>query len=160
VREAFFPSSGAQVAVEPARPEDGPAIREIVERHDPPGRADAVLRWWERLPESFTVARDALPLSYLERASSRLRLTDFEGKETREVVLPASGELLTLTDKLRDTVMARIGENIPGQVSGHADPGRHHVGFEGLPEVGHRPAARVWRGSGVLRRRRRDCGRW
>lgn len=69
---------------------------------------------------------------------------------SREVVLPASGELLTLTDKLRDTVMARIGENIPGQVSGHADPGRHHVGFVGLPEVGHRHARGALHGLAVV----------
>lgn len=58
VREAFFPSSGAPVAVEPARDEDGPAIGAIVERHDRPGRADALLDWWRRLPQSFSVARN------------------------------------------------------------------------------------------------------
>lgn len=57
VREAFFPSSGVQVAVEPARAEDAAAIRAIVERHDRPGRADALLRWWERLPQGFSVGR-------------------------------------------------------------------------------------------------------
>jgi hypothetical protein len=58
VREAFFPTSGVQVSVEPAREEDGAAIREILERHDRPGRADVLLAWWERLPQSFSVARD------------------------------------------------------------------------------------------------------
>jgi len=58
VREAFFPTSGAQVTVEPARAEDGPAIRDIVEAHDRPGRADVLVGWWERLPQSFSVARD------------------------------------------------------------------------------------------------------
>ncbi|WP_232833016.1 type I-U CRISPR-associated protein Csb2, partial [Nocardiopsis sp. TNDT3] len=67
-----------------------------------------------------------------------------------DVVLPASGELLTLTDKLRDTVMARIGQDIPGQVSGHAEPGRHHVGFLGLPEVGHRHARGSLHGLAVV----------
>ncbi|WP_017601026.1 type I-G CRISPR-associated protein Csb2 [Nocardiopsis lucentensis] len=55
-------------------------------------------------------------------------------------VRPSSGELLTFTDKLRDTLMSRIGDNIPGQVSGHTDLGRHHVAFLGLPDVGHRHA--------------------
>ncbi|WP_344098185.1 type I-U CRISPR-associated protein Csb2 [Nocardiopsis tropica] len=68
----------------------------------------------------------------------------------RDVVLPSSGELLTLTDKLRDTVMARIGQDIPGQVSGHAEPGRHHVGFVGLPEVGHRHARGAVHGLAVV----------
>lgn len=58
VREAFFPSSGAQVTVETAHADDGPAIREITERYDRPGRAEALHVWWERLPETFSVARD------------------------------------------------------------------------------------------------------
>jgi hypothetical protein len=58
VREAFFPSSGARVAVEAASEADGAAIRSIVEQHDRPGRASALVRWWERMPESFSVARD------------------------------------------------------------------------------------------------------
>lgn len=58
----------------------------------------------------------------------------------QDVVLPSAGELLTLTNKLRETVLARIGEDIPGQVSGHTGSGHRHVAFLGLPEVGHRHA--------------------
>ena len=58
VQEAFFPSSGVHVTVEPARAEDGPAVCDIIQRHDRPGRAAALLHWWERMPESFSVARD------------------------------------------------------------------------------------------------------
>jgi prolyl oligopeptidase len=49
-------------------------------------RADAVL-------ESATVAGDRLALAYLERASSRLRITDLEGRMVQEVPLPALGSL-------------------------------------------------------------------
>ncbi|HMH56602.1 MAG TPA: prolyl oligopeptidase family serine peptidase, partial [Gemmatimonadales bacterium] len=49
-------------------------------------RADAVL-------ESATVAGHRLALAYLERASSRLRLTDLEGRTVQEVPLPALGSL-------------------------------------------------------------------
>jgi prolyl oligopeptidase len=57
------------------------AWREIVEP-----RADAVL-------ESATVAGHRLALTYLERASSRLRIADLEGGMVREVPLPALGSL-------------------------------------------------------------------
>ena len=49
-------------------------------------RADAVL-------ESATVAGHGLALAYLERASSRLRITDLEGRMVQEVPLPALGSL-------------------------------------------------------------------
>jgi prolyl oligopeptidase len=49
-------------------------------------RADAVL-------ESATVAGNRLALTYLERASSRLRITDLEGRTEQEVPLPALGSL-------------------------------------------------------------------
>ncbi|MEA2713656.1 MAG: prolyl oligopeptidase [Gemmatimonadales bacterium] len=49
-------------------------------------RADAVL-------DSVTVAGHRLALAYLERASSRLRITDLEGRMVQEVPLPALGSL-------------------------------------------------------------------
>jgi len=49
-------------------------------------RADAVL-------ESATVAGHRLALAYLKRASSRLRITDLEGRMVQEVPLPALGSL-------------------------------------------------------------------
>ena len=49
-------------------------------------RADAVL-------EGVTVTAKSLALSYLERASSRLRLTDHEGRSGSEVPLPTLGSL-------------------------------------------------------------------
>ena len=66
--------------VDPEHPERS-AWREIV-----PPRPDAVL-------DSATVAGDRLALAYLEQASSRLRLTDLEGRSVQEVSLPALGSL-------------------------------------------------------------------
>jgi prolyl oligopeptidase len=67
-------------AVDPAQPERN-AWREIV-----PPRENAVL-------EGFTVTRQRLALTYLERASSRLMLTDLEGRRREQVPLPALGSL-------------------------------------------------------------------
>ncbi len=66
--------------VDPERPERE-GWREIVGP-----RAEAVL-------ESATVAGHRLGLAYLERASSRLRITDLEGRTVQEVPLPALGSL-------------------------------------------------------------------
>lgn len=66
--------------VDPERP-DQSSWREIVA-----SRADAVL-------ESVAVAGNRLVLGYLERASSRLRLTDLEGRPIEDVPLPTLGSL-------------------------------------------------------------------
>jgi prolyl oligopeptidase len=55
--------------------------REIV-----PPRSDAVL-------EGVRITADHLALAYLERASSRLRLVDHEGRHPRELPLPTLGSL-------------------------------------------------------------------
>ena len=67
-------------AVDPEQPQRE-RWREIV-----PPRPDAVL-------EGFQVARHHLALSYLERASARLRLTDLEGGGLRGLSLPTLGTL-------------------------------------------------------------------
>ncbi|MDQ3224370.1 MAG: prolyl oligopeptidase family serine peptidase [Gemmatimonadota bacterium] len=66
--------------VDPERP-DQSSWREIVA-----SRADAVL-------ESVAVAGNRLVLGYLERASSRLQLTDLEGRPIADVPLPTLGSL-------------------------------------------------------------------
>jgi hypothetical protein len=58
VREAFFPSGGSRYAVEPARPDDGAALRAIVARHESPEEARSIEEHWRRAPEGFFVARD------------------------------------------------------------------------------------------------------
>ena len=67
-------------AVDPERP-SREEWRELV-----PPRPDAVL-------EGVRISGSHLALSYLERASSRLRLTDHDGRRMREVELPALGSL-------------------------------------------------------------------
>src|SRR5262249_14348292 len=58
VREAFFPSQGQPLIVEPARREDGPAINAIITRHETSEGAVALRRWWTALPSAFHVVRD------------------------------------------------------------------------------------------------------
>ena len=67
-------------AVDPERPGRS-NWRELV-----PPRADAVL-------ESVAVAGNRLALGYLEQASSRLRLTDLDGRLDQDVPLPTLGSL-------------------------------------------------------------------
>ncbi|MGH2366824.1 MAG: winged helix-turn-helix domain-containing protein, partial [Chloroflexota bacterium] len=57
VREAFFPSGAQHVAVEAARPEDGPAIQAIIRRHDGPQAAALLDLWWEGAPQVFSTMR-------------------------------------------------------------------------------------------------------
>ncbi len=58
VREAFFPSSGHEYAVEPARVEDGEAILAIIDRHETAAGARHLKAWCKEAPETFAVARD------------------------------------------------------------------------------------------------------
>ncbi|MCI0441538.1 MAG: ATP-binding protein, partial [Chloroflexi bacterium] len=58
LREAFFPSGAQDVAVEPARPDDGPHIHAIIDRHEGPEAGKWLKFWWENLPQSFKVMRD------------------------------------------------------------------------------------------------------
>jgi prolyl oligopeptidase len=69
--------------VDPERPARG-HWRELV-----PARSDAVL-------EGVRVLADRLALSYLERATSRLRLADLHGGLRREIALPTLGSLFGL----------------------------------------------------------------
>jgi hypothetical protein len=57
LREAFFPADGASYGVEPARREDGQAIRELASAFDGDA-ATSVELWWERMPWAFHVVRD------------------------------------------------------------------------------------------------------
>lgn len=67
-------------AVDPEHP-DRASWRELIAP-----RPDAVL-------EGARIAGDRLAVSYLEHASSRLYLTDLEGRGAREIALPALGSL-------------------------------------------------------------------
>jgi CRISPR-associated protein Csb2 len=41
---------------------------------------------------------------------------------------------------LRNAVISRVSDPVPGQISGHTEPGRPHAAFLVLPDVGHRHA--------------------
>ena len=58
VREAFFPSSGLEYAVEPAGAHDERAIVAIIEQHENSVSASYLTKWWREAPETFVVARD------------------------------------------------------------------------------------------------------
>ncbi len=58
VREAFFPSTGHEYAVEPARIDDGRAILTIIDDHEDAASGSHLKRWWSEAPETFTVTRD------------------------------------------------------------------------------------------------------
>jgi AAA ATPase domain len=58
VREAFFPSGGQQLVVEPARLEDRAAIEEISRMHESPLAAEQLTEWWQKSPRAFRVVRE------------------------------------------------------------------------------------------------------
>lgn len=58
VREAFFPTGAQEYAVEPAGPQDGSAIVEIISRHEGPDMGRSLIQWWTGAPETFMVTRD------------------------------------------------------------------------------------------------------
>lgn len=59
VREAFFPTNGQQYGVEPAREEDGPAIHDLSNVHEPPQAVALIDQWWRQVPQAFHVVRDS-----------------------------------------------------------------------------------------------------
>jgi hypothetical protein len=58
IRDAFFSSGAPAFGVEPARAADGPAIRDITDRHEGKQALHAVCEWWTAAPETFFVIRD------------------------------------------------------------------------------------------------------
>ncbi len=58
VRDAFFPKGASDYAVEQAILGDGNDICEIATAHDPEFSASIIEKWWNRHPETFSVARD------------------------------------------------------------------------------------------------------
>jgi DNA-binding winged helix-turn-helix (wHTH) protein len=57
LREAFFPTVAHECVVEPATPDDGRAIQEIVRQNDGPRAAGLMELWWNHTPQFFSVAR-------------------------------------------------------------------------------------------------------
>jgi prolyl oligopeptidase len=120
-------------AVDPESPAQ-PGWREIV-----PPRSDAVL-------EGARVTARHLALSYLERASSRLRLVDHDGGALREIPLPALGSLFgigaewdgdelfygfssyTVPPGVYRVDLASLQGELWRQVAADVDPSRFEVG--------------------------------
>jgi DNA-binding CsgD family transcriptional regulator len=59
VREGFFPEGATEYAMEPATSADGEEIAAITSSAEGPEAARWIVRWWERHPETFRVARSA-----------------------------------------------------------------------------------------------------
>ena len=59
LRDACFPSARPAHWVEPAAPQDRAAVLDIAARHEAPAAAALLARWWQRHPETFSVARGA-----------------------------------------------------------------------------------------------------
>ena len=53
VREAFFPTGGHRLAVEPAGPDDPHAIEAVARGHEPFAALDLLRAWWAGAPGSF-----------------------------------------------------------------------------------------------------------
>lgn len=58
----------------------------------------------------------------------------------RRTVKPAGDSLLAVTARLRQAVIARIGTDVPDQISGHGADDRRHLAYLALPHVGHQHA--------------------
>lgn len=59
VRDVFFPRGSEVIAVEPARRADEASVMGIAARHAGSEEAALLRRWWQALPDSFRVTRDA-----------------------------------------------------------------------------------------------------
>lgn len=58
----------------------------------------------------------------------------------RPVARIGGDQVVALASGLRKAVISRVPDPVPGQVSGHTDPGRPHVAFLALPDVDHKHA--------------------
>lgn len=57
VREAFFPEGATEIRVEPATASDATDIRNIVRSFESKESARLIERWWDKHPETFSVAK-------------------------------------------------------------------------------------------------------
>jgi class 3 adenylate cyclase len=57
VRDAFFPEGATDIRVEPATASDAADIRNIVKSFEPEESAQLIERWWDKHPETFSVAK-------------------------------------------------------------------------------------------------------
>ena len=83
LREACFPSARPAHWVEPATPLDRAVVADIAARHESPAAAATLRRWWDRHPETFSVARGPdgavaafVQIAELDRLDERLLTSD------------------------------------------------------------------------------------
>ena len=57
VRNAFFRPGAVDVSIEDPSPEDGAVIASIARAREPADGGEWIIRWWQRHPETFKVAR-------------------------------------------------------------------------------------------------------
>jgi AAA ATPase domain len=100
VREAYFPSGAQSVAVEPARPDDWPAVARIAARHLGEEEERLVERWWQEAPHTFVVGRDrdSLVIAFL---------IFVDGKSIVPLAVPEDPVVRQWADDLRAEPLAR-----------------------------------------------------
>ncbi len=128
----------------------GGGFRDLGLRIPYPGYTNALRRAYSTGARSWEVAKTR---PYCE-------IREVQGEQNMTAAAPAQGpfdellvwtierpvariggeQVVALASSLRRTVMARVPDPIPAQVSGHTEPGRQHVAFLALPDVGHRHA--------------------
>jgi hypothetical protein len=59
VREAFFPTGSDALTVEPATPDDWPAMRSLAANYESPSALALIEIWWQKAPQVFKVTRTA-----------------------------------------------------------------------------------------------------
>jgi CRISPR-associated protein Csb2 len=155
-------TSLAEVSVLQSAPRDrgGRVAYEAVQLGDPrvawqvrvpyPGYADTLQAAYRDGRRSWEVSR-AVPYAVRQhratagggddQSSGRPTESPFEDLMVwglaRPIARISGGQVAALTSALRKAVMSRIPDPIPAQLSGHGAPGRPHLGFLALPDVGH-----------------------
>ncbi|MGH3409178.1 MAG: type I-G CRISPR-associated protein Csb2, partial [Streptosporangiaceae bacterium] len=83
----------------------------------------------------------AVPAGGDDQSSGRSGASPFEDLMVWTLARPiariSGGQVVALASALRKAVLSRIPDPIPAQLSGHGAPGRPHLGFLALPDVGH-----------------------
>lgn len=117
-----------------------------------PGYTDQLREAYERGERAWEISRvvayglgagtspapDAPPLA---AASARGPYQELVIWPLRRGGIPVSGDrLLTVTELLRRTVISRVADPVPPEVSGHGADTRPHLAYLALTDVGHRHA--------------------
>ncbi|WP_214415628.1 type I-G CRISPR-associated protein Csb2 [Sphaerisporangium fuscum] len=95
--------------------------------------ADGQRAWAVARSIPYTVAGSTAKPAAAAGPFSDLVVFRFEPR----VVRPAGDSLLTLTARLRQAVIQRIGTDVPAEVSGHGADDRKHLGYLALLNSGH-----------------------